>query len=34
VVEVRREIGAARVVRCPRADAVLETPSPGWRSRG
>jgi uncharacterized protein len=31
VVEVSREVGAARVIRCPRADAVLETPSP--RSR-
>jgi uncharacterized protein len=28
VVEVHREVGAGRVVRCPTADAVLELPSP------
>jgi uncharacterized membrane protein (UPF0127 family) len=28
VVEVRRDVPAARVVRCRRADAVLELPSP------
>jgi uncharacterized membrane protein (UPF0127 family) len=28
VIEIRRNVAAARVVRCPAADAVLELPSP------
>jgi uncharacterized protein len=34
VVEIRREVPAARIVHCRRADAVLELPSPSGCSHG